>query len=68
MKKYIVPTINVQRIELTEMIAASPEFISTPELPTPTVGSSSDKELPEGPGHNAEGNAKSYNVWEAWED
>ena len=40
MKKYIVPTITVEKIELANMIAASPTFAGEG---LPTTGSSSEK-------------------------
>ena len=63
MKKYIVPTITVEKIELTNLMAASPDFTSGEGLPTlgTTKGESADLEQP---GHEAEGYSKSFNVWE----
>lgn len=63
MKKYIVPTITVEKIELANMIAASPLFSGGEDLPTlgTTKGESAD---PEQPGHKAEGYSKSFNIWE----
>lgn len=64
MKKYIVPTITVEKIELANMIAASLNF---PGEGLPTVGSSSEKgTTADGvqPGHEAEGYSKPFNVWE----
>lgn len=63
MKKYIVPTITVEKIELTNMIAASPGFSAGEGLPTfgTTKGETADSEQP---GHAAEGYSKSFNVWE----
>lgn len=63
MKKYIVPTITVEKIELTNLMAASPDFTSGEGLPTlgTTKGESAD---PEQPGHEAEGYSKSFNIWE----
>lgn len=64
MKKYIVPTITVEKIELANMIAASPSF---PGEGLPTVGTSSEKgTTADGvqPGHEAEGFSKPFNVWE----
>lgn len=65
MKKYIVPTITVEKIELANMIAASPSFTFGEDLPT--VGSSSEKGTTADdvqPGHKAEGYSKPFNVWE----
>lgn len=63
MKKYIVPTITVEKIELTNMIAASPGFSAGEGLPTlgTTKGETADSEQP---GHAAEGYSKSFDVWE----
>ena len=64
MKKYIVPTITVEKIELANMIAASPTFAGEG---LPTTGSSSEKGSTADalhPGHEAEGYSKSFNVWE----
>ena len=63
MKKYIVPTITVEKIELANMIAASPGFSAGEGLPTlgTTKGETAD---PEQPGHAAEGYSKSFDVWE----
>lgn len=63
MKKYIVPTITVEKIELTNMIAASPGFSAGEGLPTlgTTKGETADSEQP---GHDAEGYFKSFDVWE----
>ena len=54
MKKYIVPTITVEKIELTNLMAASPDFTSGEGLPTlgTTKGESANSEQP---GHEAEG-------------
>lgn len=63
MKKYIVPTITVEKIELTNLMAASPDFTSGEGLPTlgTTKGESANSEQP---GHEAEGYSKSFNIWE----
>lgn len=63
MKKYVVPTITVEKIELTNLMAASPDFTSGKGLPTlgTTKGETPDLEQP---GHEAEGYSKSFNVWE----
>lgn len=63
MKKYIVPTITVEKIELTNRIAASPGFSAGEGLPTlgTTKGETADSEQP---GHDAEGYSKSFDVWE----
>ena len=63
MKKYIVPTITVEKIELTNLMAASPDFTSGEGLPTlgTTKGEYADSVQP---GHEAEGYSKSFNVWE----
>lgn len=69
MKKYIVPTIKVQKIELTDLLAASPQF-TTDNISggTPIVGTSEEKNTEGGPGHEAEGYSKGYNAWDAWEE
>ena len=63
MKKYIVPTITVEKIELANMIAASPGFSAGEGLPTlgTTKGETANSEQP---GHAAEGYSKSFDVWE----
>ena len=63
MKKYIVPTITVEKIELANMIAASPGFSAGEGLPTlgTTKRETADSEQP---GHAAEGYSKSLDVWE----
>lgn len=65
MKKYIVPTITVEKIELTNLMAASPLFSGGEDLPTAGIssekGSTSDDVQP---GHAAEGYSKSFNIWE----
>ena len=63
MKKYIVPTITVEKIELTNLMAASPSFSGGEGLPIlgTTKGETPDLEQP---GHEAEGYSKSFNVWE----
>lgn len=63
MKKYIVPTITVEKIELTNLMAASPLFSGDEDLPTlgTTKGESADSKQP---GHEAEGYSKSFNIWE----
>ena len=63
MKKYIVPTITVEKIELTNLMAASPSFSGGEGLPTlgTTKGESADSEQP---GHAAEGYSKPFNIWE----
>lgn len=65
MKKYIVPTITVEKIELANIMAASLNV--TPGNGLPTVGTSSEKgSIADDyqPGHEAEGYSKSYDVWE----
>ncbi len=62
MKKYIVPTITVEKIELANMIAASPTFAGE-GLPTLGTGKKESADL-EQPGHEAEGYSKPFNVWE----
>ena len=79
MKKYIVPTITVEKIELTNLMAASPLFSGGEGLPTAGISSekgSTADDLPtlgttkgetpdlEQPGHEAEGYSKSFNIWE----
>lgn len=63
MKKYIVPTITVEKIELTNLMAASPSFSGGEGLPTlgTTKGETPDLEQP---GHEVEGYSKSFNIWE----
>lgn len=63
MKKYIVPTITVEKIELTNLMAASPSFSGGEGLPTlgTTKGETPNFEQP---GHEAEGYSKSFNIWE----
>ncbi len=63
MKKYIVPTITVEKIELTNLMAASPSFSGGEGLPTlgTTKGETPDLEQP---GHEAEGYSKPFNIWE----
>ena len=65
MKKYIVPTITVEKIELTNLMAASPLFSGGEDEDLPTLGTTKG-ETPdlEQPGHEAEGYSKSFNVWE----
>lgn len=65
MKKYIVPTITVEKIELTNLMAASPSFSGGEGLPT--AGISSEKGTTADdvqPGHDAEGYSKPFNIWE----
>ena len=65
MKKYIVPTITVEKIELTNLMAASPSFSGGEGLPT--AGISSEKGATADdvqPGHDAEGYSKPFNIWE----
>lgn len=65
MKKYIVPAITVEKIELTNLMAASPSFSGGEGLPT--AGISSEKGTTADdvqPGHEAEGYSKSFNIWE----
>ena len=64
MKKYIVPTITVEKIELANLMAASLNF---PGEGLPTTGSSSEKGTTADaiqPGHEAEGYSKPFDVWE----
>ena len=65
MKKYIVPTITVEKIELTNLMAASPSFSGGEGEGLPTLGTTKG-ETPdlEQPGHEAEGYSKSFNIWE----
>ena len=63
MKKYIVPTITVEKIELTNLMAASPSFSGGEGLPTLGTGKGESADS-EQPGHEAEGYSKSFNVWE----
>lgn len=60
MKKYIVPTIKIEKVELTEMIATSAKFNSVDGLPTLGTG--------EAPAPGAEGDAKKFDAWEQWEE
>lgn len=65
MKKYIVPTITVEKIELTNMIAASPLFSGGEGLPTAGISSEKGSKADDvQPGHEAEGYSKSFNIWE----
>lgn len=67
MKKYIVPTITVEKIELTNLMAASPLFSGGEGEGLPTAGISSEKGSTADdvqPGHEAEGYSKSFNIWE----
>ena len=65
MKKYIVPTITVEKIELTNLMAASPDFTSVECLPTAGISSEKGSTADDvQPGHEAEGYSKSFNVWE----
>ena len=63
MKKYIVPTITVEKIELTNLMAASPFLSGGEDIPTlgTTKGDTPDLEQH---GHAAEGYSKSFNIWE----
>lgn len=63
MKKYIVPTITVEKIELANMIAASPSFSAGEGIPTLGTGKKESADS-EQPGHAAEGYSKPFNVWE----
>lgn len=60
MKKYIVPTIKIEKVELTEMIATSATF--NPGNGHPTLGTG------EAPAPGTEGDAKRFDVWEQWEE
>lgn len=65
MKKYIVPTITVEKIELTNMIAASPLFSGGEGLPTAGISSEKGSTADDvQPGHDADGYSKSFNIWE----
>lgn len=65
MKKYIVPTITVEKIELTNLMAASPSFSGDEGLPTAGISSEKGSTADDvQPGHEAEGYSKSFNVWE----
>ena len=65
MKKYIVPTITVEKIELTNLMAASPLFSGGEGLPTAGISSEKGSTADDvQPGHEAEGYSKSFNVWE----
>lgn len=63
MKKYIVPTITVEKIELTNLMAASPSFSGGEGLPTLGTTKGETPGL-EQPGHEAEGYSKPFNIWE----
>lgn len=64
MKKYIVPTIKIEKIELTEMIAASPNYnTNNPNgslYPSNGTGTKPD--------NGSTGNVKRYDAWESWEE
>ncbi len=65
MKKYIVPTITVEKIELTNLMAASPDFTSGVGLPTAGISSEKGSTADDvQPGHAAEGYSKPFNIWE----
>ena len=65
MKKYIVPTITVEKIELTNLMAASPLFSGGEGLPTAGISSEKGSTADDvQPGHDADGYSKSFNVWE----
>lgn len=65
MKKYIVPTITVEKIELTNLMAASPLFSGGEGLPTAGISSEKGSTADDvQPGHEAEGYSKSFNIWE----
>lgn len=65
MKKYIVPTITVEKIELTNLMAASPLFSGGDGLPTAGISSEKGSTADDvQPGHEAEGYSKSFNIWE----
>lgn len=61
MKKYIVPTIKIEKIELTEMIAASPNY-NTNGGHYPSNGTGTPPE------QGSTGNVKRYDAWESWEE
>ena len=62
MKKYIVPTIKIEKIELTEMIAASPDYNTTGGH-YPSNGGTVGK-----PDNGSVGNVKRYDAWDSWEE
>ncbi len=65
MKKYIVPTITVEKIELTNLMAASPSFSGGEGLPTAGISSEKGSTADDvQPGHDAEGYSKPFNIWE----
>ena len=65
MKKYIVPTITVEKIELTNLMAASPTFSGGEGLPTAGISSEKGSTADDvQPGHEAEGHSKPFNIWE----
>ena len=65
MKKYIVPTITVEKIELTNLMAASPLFSGGEGLPTAGISSEKGSTADDvQPGHEAEGYSKPFNIWE----
>lgn len=63
MKKYIKPEIKVEKIELTDLMAAS----SLDFTGDGTPGMGSDKNGTDGPGNSAEGYSKGTNIWDAWD-
>ena len=65
MKKYIVPTITVEKIELTNLMVASPLFSGGEGLPTAGISSEKGSTADDvQPGHAAEGYSKPFNIWE----
>lgn len=61
MKKYIVPTIKIEKIELTDLMAASPNY-NTNNGQYPSNGTGTHPE----PGST--GNVKRYDAWYSWEE
>lgn len=65
MKKYIVPTIKIEKIELTEMIAASPNYNTNNPNGSqyPSNGGTVGK-----PDNGSTGNVKRFDAWDSWEE
>ena len=62
MKKYIVPTIKIEKIELTDLMAASPDY-NTNGGHYPSNGGTVGK-----PDNGSVGNVKRYDAWDSWEE
>lgn len=63
MKKYIVPTIKIEKIELTDLMAASPNFNNNNgQFPSNGTGTGGKPE------QGSTGAVKRYDAWESWEE